>query len=313
MTISAVEPPELAAALALLSGSDEDAGHAFRLAARGELEASDVLVARRDGAIIGAVFASRVPGGVAVVWPPRAADDGPIVEDELANAALTHVAGARVAQAFLPPEEAGRGAPLLRAGFRHVTRVWQMSLPLAATRQRPGSPGSARDLDPAAGSSTATRSAGASRVTVNRYPDCSPSTFHAALIRAHDDSLDCPELHGVLSPDEMLAGYRDSAPDPSGWWLAVADNRPAGVLLLHGEQLTFLGVVPECRGRGVGRRLLDLAVERADGLTLIVDVRNVPAIRLYQSAGLEIVGAREVFLYFPGPAAGNPDRTACRS
>ena len=67
MTITAVEPPELAAALALLSGSDGDAGHAFRLAARGELNASDVLVARRDGAIIGAVFASRVPGGVAIV------------------------------------------------------------------------------------------------------------------------------------------------------------------------------------------------------------------------------------------------------
>lgn len=291
MTITAVEPPELAAALALLSGPDEDAGHAFRLAARGELDANDVLVARRDGAIVGAVFASRVPGGVAIVWPPRAVDGDPAVEDELANAALKHVAGAKVAQAFLPPEEAGRGAPLLRAGFRHVTRVWEMT----------------------AGRIPVERSTSVSRLTAVRYPDYDPSTFHSTLVHAHDDSLDCPELHGVLSPDEMLAGYRDSAPDPSGWWLALADNRPAGVLLLHGEQLTFLGVVPEWRGRGIGRRLLDLALKRADGLTLIVDVRNTPAIRLYQSVGLEIVGAREVFLYFSGPAAGNPDRAACRS
>jgi len=290
MTITAVEPKELAEALALLYGSDEATWHAFRLAAGGDLEASDLLVARRDGAIIGAVFASRVPGGVAVVWPPRAVDDDPAVEDELANAALKHVAGARVAQAFLPPEKAGRGAPLLRAGFRHVTRVWEMT-----ARKTP-----------------IERSTPATRQMAVRYLDYDPSTFHSTLVRAHNDSLDCPELQGVLSPDEMLAGYRDSAPDPSGWWLAVADDRPAGVLLLNGEQLTFLGVVPEWRGRGVGRRLLDLALERADGLTLIVDVRNTPAIRLYRSAGLEVVGAREVFLYFPGAAAGTLDPSTCR-
>jgi ribosomal protein S18 acetylase RimI-like enzyme len=291
MTITAVEPPELAAALALLSGSDGDAGHAFRLAARGELNASDVLVARRDGAIIGAVFASRVPGGVAIVWPPRAVDGAPAVEDELANAALKHVAGAKVVQSFLPPEESGRATPLLRVGFRHVTRVWQMT----ARRVR------------------VERFTAASGLTEVGYLNYDPSTFHATLVRAHDDSLDCPELHGLLSQDEMLAGYRDSAPDGSGWWLAVADNRPAGVLLLNGNEVTFLGVVPEWRGRGVGRRLLGLALERADGLTLIVDARNTPAIRLYQSAGLEFVGAREVFLYFPGPAAGTTDPSACRS
>jgi ribosomal protein S18 acetylase RimI-like enzyme len=291
MTITAVEPPELAAALAILSPSDEDAGHAFRLAARGELQASDVLVARRDGAIIGAVVASRVPGGVAVVWPPHSVDGDPSVEDELAGAALEHVAGAKVAQAFLPPEEAGRATPLLRAGFRHVTRVWHLTA-------------RGRRMD---------RTASAPRQTTIQYRNCNRSAFHATLVRAHDDSLDCPELHGVLSPDEMLAGYRDTAPDPAGWWLAIAEHRPAGVLLLNGDQLTFLGVVPEWRGRGVGRRLLDLALERAAELTLIVDARNTPAIQLYQSAGLEVVGAREVFLYFPGPAADALDQTACRS
>ena len=113
-----------------------------------------------------------------------------------------------------------------------------------------------------------------------------------------------PELHHVLTPDEVLAGYRDAARDPAGWWLAVADDQPAGVLLLNGDELTFLGVVPERRGRGIGRRLLELALERAADLSLIVDARNAPAFQLYQSAGFEVVGAREVFLYFPPPAAG---------
>jgi len=176
-------------------------------------------------------------------------------------------------------------------------------LTLAATRQRSASRGRAADIDPAPRGARVTRSAGASRLTAIAYTDSDPSRFHATLVRSHDDSLDCPELHGLLTPDEMLAGYRDVAPDPAGWWLAVGDDRPAGVLLLNGSELTFLGVVPESRGRGVGRRLLELAFEQAPDLTLIVDARNTPAIRLYQSAGLEVVGAREVFLDFPASAA----------
>jgi ribosomal protein S18 acetylase RimI-like enzyme len=154
---------------------------------------------------------------------------------------------------------------------------------------------------------------GSPKLWINAYPDCNPADFHATLVRAHDDSLDCPELHGLLTPEEMLAGYRDVAPDPAGWWLAVVDNQPVGVLLMDGDELTFLGVLPESRWRGVGRGLLDRALERAPGLRLIVDARNTPAIRLYQSAGLQVVGAREVFLYFPNPAAGKIDSPGWRS
>ncbi len=69
------------------------------MVARGELNVKDVLVARREGAIAGAVFAGRLPGGVAVVWPPRAAGDDAVVEDALTTGALSHVRGpAPVAQ-----------------------------------------------------------------------------------------------------------------------------------------------------------------------------------------------------------------------
>ena len=111
----------------------------------------------------------------------------------------------------------------------------------------------------------------------------------------------------------MLASYRDATADPPTWWLALADDRPAGVLLLSGDELTFLGVVPEFRGRGVGRFLLDLALRQSPALSLIVDARNAPAFQLYRSAGLEVVGAREVFLYFPPPAAGTTGPKGRRS
>ena len=118
MTITPVRPAELADAFALLygPGADADVGHAFGLVARGELNPNDILVAHRDGALIGAVFASRLPGGVAVVWSPRAVGDDLTLEDALTAAALGHVAGAKAVQAFLPPEEGGE---LLAACTKH--------------------------------------------------------------------------------------------------------------------------------------------------------------------------------------------------
>jgi ribosomal protein S18 acetylase RimI-like enzyme len=315
MIITAVEPAELSEAFALLygPGTSEDVGHAFRMVARGELDTNDVLVARRDGALIGAVFASRLPGGVAVIWPPRTVGDDAPVEDALTAAAMQHVGGVKAVQAFLPPEEIGRSGPLLRAGFCQVTRVWQMSGLLAATRERTASPGAFGDMDLAPWGGEVTRSADGLRLTAISYPGCDSSTFDSTLLRAHDDSLDCPELHRVLTPDDVLAGYRDTAPDPEGWWLAVADGEPVGVLLLSNDELTFLGVVPERRGQGIGRQLLEIAFERSPQLTLIVDARNTHANHLYRSAGLDVVGAREVFLYFPAPAAGIVNSNVRRS
>src|SRR5687767_9213491 len=110
MTVAPVDPADLADAFALLygPGADEDVGHAFQMVARGELSPNDVLVACRDGALVGAVVASRMPGGVAVAWPSRAVGDDAAIEDALTAAALGHVAGVKAVQAFLPPEEVGR-------------------------------------------------------------------------------------------------------------------------------------------------------------------------------------------------------------
>jgi ribosomal protein S18 acetylase RimI-like enzyme len=315
MTIAPATPADVAAALDLLCGpaTGKDGGQPSEFVASDELDLGHLLVARRDEALLGAVFAERLAGGVAVLWPPRAVGDDHQVEGALTAAALDHVVGAKVVQAFLSPEEAERGGPLVRAGFRHVTRVWHMALPLAATRQRSASPGSSGAPNSGPRGGQVTRSAGASRLTVIPFSDCDPPAFHAALVRAHDNSLDCPELHGVLTPDEVLAGYRDAAPDPAGWRLALAEGEPVGVLVLNDQELTFLGVVPERRGRGIGRRLVELAVELAPALSLIVDARNEPAVHLYRAAGLEVVGAREVFLHFPAPAAGITGATVLRT
>ena len=245
--------------------------------------------------VIGAVFAARLPGGVAVIWPPRTIDDEAEVEDALTRAALAHVHGVRAVQAFLPPEEIERAEALVRGGFEHVTRVWQMAEPFAAPRQRSASRPRGDGVR---------HSADASRPTVVPASECVAATVAATLLRAHDDSFDCPELHRALTPDDVVNGYLAAAPDQAGWWLALADEAPCGILLMNGPEITFLGVLPTHRGKGIGRRLLEAAFDLAPSMSLIVDARNIPAFQLYRSAGFEVVGAREVFLHFPGPAAG---------
>lgn len=321
MTITAVAPGEWGDAFALLygPGAEAEIAHAFRLVARGKLSPTDLLVARRGGRMVGAVFGHRLPGSVAILWPPSTLGNDPSVEDGLMATALAHVAGVKVVQTFLPHEQVERAEPLLRAGFRHVTRLWQMAS-LANSGEPPGVSrrvvSQAQATNPATSppvpSSPATLPAGLRRasrpdtahVAVIPYADCDPTTFHATLIRAHDDSLDCPELNTVLGPEEVLTGFCETARDPATSWLATADGRPAGVALVDRDELSFLGVVPEWRGQGIGRRLLEAVLDRVPAVSLAVDVRNRPAFQLYCSAGLSVVGAREVFLYFPSSSAG---------
>jgi ribosomal protein S18 acetylase RimI-like enzyme len=271
MTISPATTADLADALALLHGTDpssEAVAHSFRLIARGELDPSNLLVARAGGRVVGVVFCQHVPGASAVVWPPRTVGNEPAVEDDLMAAVTAHAGGAKVLQTFLPPEGVAIAGPLLRAGFRHITRVWQMHRA-------------------AAGGVAASLRVGLQPLTPDFYP---------LLLRCHDDSADCPELHGVRTPDEVVAGYRDVAPDPATWWVAVAGAEPVGTLILSGEEVCFLGVVPERRGRGFGRALVEKLCTFGHPLSLIVDCRNDRAFRLYRAAGFATVGAREVFL-----------------
>ena len=88
MIIATVRDRELSDAFALLFGSstasiDVRAAHAFRLVASGAIEADDVIVARKDDAVIGAVYGALLPGSTAVVWPPRLIRMDVTIEDDV--------------------------------------------------------------------------------------------------------------------------------------------------------------------------------------------------------------------------------------
>jgi ribosomal-protein-alanine N-acetyltransferase len=78
-------------------------------------------------------------------------------------------------------------------------------------------------------------------------------------------------------------------------------DRPLGFALVRvvidEAELMLLAVVPEARGRGVGRKLLQTSMDRAaarGAVAYFLEVRHDnPAVKLYSDEGLSCVGYRK--------------------
>ena len=69
-------------------------------------------------------------------------------------------------------------------------------------------------------------------------------------------------------------------------WVAEADGALVGVLVLEGDWVDHLYIVPEWTGHGLGARFLDLAKqERPAGLQLWAFQSNERALRFYERHG----------------------------
>jgi ribosomal protein S18 acetylase RimI-like enzyme len=294
--VSPATPAELPAAVRLLTSRRPavSADRLLALFADGECSPDGLLVTRADGALTGAVLVQLQPGSSAVVHPPAA--DNPALADALAVAAVEQLraAGVRQAQCVVHPPDVPLVAPLERAGFRPVTRLVFFALKLdKSLRVGP---------NPASG-----------RLQFERVADPS-AEFAAALMASYDGTRDCPELNDLRSADEILAGYRSMAESPD-WTLLRLGGEPVGVLILGAgpkpgvAELTYVGLAPGARGRGLGELAVRYALRQrlaaGDGwLTLSTDERNGPAVRLYGRLGFRRFDVQHVFIW--SPTRGQP-------
>ena len=276
-----LEPPERAARVE----------NALRLVQRGQLPPTALWVAHASGELVGAVVCLPVPGASALVWPPQAIEGTrrTEIEDLLLASTVPWLQrhGAKLAQTLLAPEEIRLSGPLERNGFRRITRLWYMR----------------HDLDLPQRWLAENRS-----LNLQSYDRCDRKLFRQSLLGSYEGTLDCPEVNGVRTLDEILEGHKaQGVHDPERWWLAMESGQPAGVLLLtaipewQGWDLSYLGVVPAARRRGVGRELARKALRDAHAagarqVTLSVDERNRPAWELYRSLGFVMCEQREVYL-----------------
>jgi ribosomal protein S18 acetylase RimI-like enzyme len=263
--------------------------NAVRLLNQGELDPAGILVIRGTGKLLGAAVCLPTPGAGGLVWPPQAelGHGQELIEDQLLRSGLEWLRrrGAKLAQALLLAEELG--APLLRNGFRRVTSLCYFRHALNLSQTQPPF-----------------------RLSFEAYGQGDHDLFHRTLLRTYEGTQDCPEVNGIRTLDEIMEGHRaQGVYQPGRWWLAAHEQQAVGVLLMteipewQGWDLSYLGIVPEARRRGLGKELtrkalLEARAAGATQVTLAVDTRNQPAFKLYTGQGFEPFDYREVYLAF---------------
>jgi mycothiol synthase len=265
-TIVADTRPLQEAALELLFSAlppgqrERQMADAFAAAERKEFSLDHLIVAMDGKQVVGTVLAVLRPGGATFLWPPVAR------EGAHANA---------ISLALLQSVDARGRAILDRGGFPYVTDLVLLSRSLLA------------NLPPSTGMNLAPLV----------YSDASHSSFAHLVERTYEGTLDCPILARFRGGNESLEAHRATGRfSPDAWRIYRSQGAPVGVLLLaeHPErdawEVAYLGVVPEARGRGIGRAILQegLTLTKHSGRSTIeiaVDSENAPALRIYRAAG----------------------------
>ena len=126
--------------------------------------------------------------------------------------------------------------------------------------------------------------------------DLESQALHTVLLETYVDAKDCPGLRGRREPEDILIGHEASGVKHK-WLAAKIEQELVGVLLLaesperHLLQVLYVGVVPKFRGKRLGQHLMakasEIAISRKLPLSLHVDRRNTPALKLYRKFDLQ--------------------------
>lgn len=244
--------------------------------------------------LVGACVAAESAGRAALVFVPTR--DGRHVNLAATGKALDALRlaawerGIQLLEVLLAPLARSAGTMLSEAGFRYLTQLRYLR---RTVQTEPPSECPTIDLD-----------------WTPYTPEAVP-LFCAALDRSYVQSLDCPELTGLRATREVLAGHQSTGEfDPSLWWVASQAGEPVGILLqsriagLPALEIVYVGVAQPVRGTGVANALLHRALADArrfcaTTITLAVDGRNTPALRMYRRWRFEDALARDAWIASP--------------
>jgi mycothiol synthase len=264
----------------------------LRQEASGALDLSGIWVAYRRGRLVGAMLTQQLAGRAVAVWPPEVvrcwragALASALVRDALAS---YRARGIRLAQAVVDPDLPNRARTELdRGGLPYVTDLTYLGRPVDDPLPVPS------ELP---------------KLFWEGFRPERRAAFERILERSYVGSLDMPELGGLRSLDDVMQSHKARGRfDPDRWRIGRLEGReePSAVLLLLASEgrtweVSYLGLDPEVRGRGLGRAILAHALAQAgphaDRIELAVDSRNVPAERLYVRCGFSPIDRRGVHL-----------------
>ncbi|MDZ4831495.1 MAG: GNAT family N-acetyltransferase [Phycisphaerae bacterium] len=213
--------------------------------------------------------------------------------------------GVHLAQALVDPRELLQLEAYERGGMRRLATLSYLErpLPIRPVAARHGAHGANNEWP--------------NDIRAEPWDPSQREELVAALERTYIDTLDCPALAGLRRGEDVLEGHLHSGRFEAPLWTLLRfgrgphDSQLAGMCLLNGAhpatgsagsvELVYLGLVPEARGRGLGRRLLEHGLALLKGrseraVVLAVDERNTPAMKLYREAGFRPSLRRVAFI-----------------
>ena len=281
---------ERAAALQLLHGglsADQQAALPAALESvrdQGEDALSGLFVGRHEGAIVASTWVQLAPGRTAVLWPPAI---GTAASAGLMRAAESFVQQRRIAlaQMLIHPDAPQDPELLSQGGFRFLVDLDYLAL------ESSHFPSPTNDGE----------------LTFQPFSQVERARFVDVLMESYNETLDCPQLNGVRTPEDILTSYQAQGEySADRWFLVQQVQQDVGVLILtrypvnQNWELVYMGVVPRARGNQFGQRIVRFALSQASHagaarLVLAADANNAPALSMYHAAGLFTWDQRRVY------------------
>ncbi len=243
-----------------------------------------LLTARASNELVGATWAQLSAGQTAVVWLPAISSPAAVALLQALSNYLDE-RGVSLAQFLVGADEEVSPDFLAAADFQKLARLAYLTADnrLFPTKQPSG------------------------QLHFQPHADANPERLGELLLRTYQDSRDCPQLNGVRTSSDVLEGYREQGTfAPERWFIVQREGRDVGTLILTNHEyfgnweLVYMGLVPETRGAGLGRQILDFALWQArlggaQRLVLAVDEANQYAREMYERAGFVAWDYRTVY------------------
>ncbi len=243
-----------------------------------------------------------VSGGVGGGPPEASVERAAAIREGVRLAAETYGDRAHLAQALAQPRERWAAASFEAAGLTRLTILAY----LARTLQPRDAEGS---LAAGAPVKAPDKAAWPDTITVRAMDGSAAdeARLRHALDASYEGTMDCPELAGLRTIEDIVAAHRDVGEfDPALWWLVERDGTPLGCVLQNRcpaqscVELVYIGIAPALRGLGLGRLLLRRAITAASPhgreLRCAVDERNAPARQMYAALGFRETERRVAYV-----------------